>query len=417
MPRSWRDILRASQGQAERQPVPEARAGEPGDVLMRGLFAGAASTAGEAVTVLRALELDAVLGCVRVISDSVGALPLRTYMRLQGSGSVREDWSSQTARLLRDEPNEEMTGVDLWSIVAAHLALWGNAFIGKTMVAGSGDVVGLWPIHPDRVQVGRDRGRKVFEVREESGAAVRTFTRGEIIHVRGLSLDGLSGLSTVELARQIVGAGTAMDAYQASFYRNSATPRGTLTTDGKLSDGAAQRLRDQWNALFGGPRNAHRVAVLEHGLTFQPISAQMDDAQFVESQRAVAQKVCRVFRVPPEMVGLDSGNSLTYSTVEGQGIAFERYSVRPWLARIEAALNRDRDLFPGPGRGAFCEFDTQSLLRADLKTRYEAYAMALDPARAWLTPNEVRVWERMQADPSFDHPAASAPVDQVVGSA
>jgi phage portal protein BeeE len=106
------------------------------------------------------------------------------------------------------------------------------------------------------------------------------------------------------------------------------------------------------------------------------------------------------------MVGMDSGNSLTYSTVEGQGIHFERYSIRPWITRIEQAVNRDRDLFPGDGRGVFCEFDTQNLLRADLKTRFEAYALGLDPQRAFLTANEVRRWERLPRDPAFDNPAA-----------
>lgn len=404
------DILRGSQGQAGRGPVPvNTRAGEPeSTVWLRDAFHAASSPAGESVTVDRALTMDAVLACVRVLADSVAALPLRVYLRTPG-GALSEQWSRPVSRLLRDEPNPEMSAADVWGMVTAHLNLYGNAYLGKTLAGGV--VSALWPIHPERVRVGRERGVKVFYVRSEDGATERRHTAADVIHIRGLGLDGLTGFSPIEMARVSIGAGLAMDTYQSGFWRNDATPRGTLNVAGKLSETAAERLSNRWRSLFGGPRNAGKVPVLEEGLTFTPISVSSQAAEFVESRRMTGQQVCRVFRVPPEMVGMDSGNSLTYSTVEGQGIHFERYSIRPWITRIEQALNRDRDLFPTEGRGVFCEFDTQSLLRADLRTRYEAYARGLTPASAFLTPNEVRRWERLPADPMFDRPSDS-PGDQ-----
>ncbi len=410
------DILRRAHRLTEQRPLPETRAGEPEDTLwMRDSFLQTGSHAGETVTVEKALTLDTVIACVRVLADSVGALPLRVYRRQTGGASMSEEWSSPVSRLLRDEPNPEMTAIDLWSMVVAWLATNGNAYLGKQRVGG--ELVALWPIHPDRVRVGREQGRKVFLVRSEDGATERRYRADDVIHIRGLSLDGLMGLSVLAYARNSIGAGLAMDAYQGSFYNNDATPRGTLNVAGKLTDERKTALARAWRALFGGARNSHKVAVLEDGVTFTPISVSLEDAQFVESQQMTARKVCRIFRVPPEMVGLDSGNSLTYSTVEGQGIQFERYTIRPWLARIEQALNRDRDLFPGPTRGVFCEFDTQSLLRADLKTRFEAYALALDPAKGWLKPNEVRPWERLPTDPSFDMPAEPAATPEVQANA
>lgn len=399
----WLDIIRGSQGQAVGRPMPvSVRAGEPDDTLwLRDAFHAAASPSGESVTVDRALTLDAVLACVRVLSDSVAALPLRVYLRTSG-GALSEQWSRPVSRLLRDEPNPEMTAADLWGTVVAHLNLWGNAYLGKTLRGGV--VVALWPIHPERVRVGRERGVKTFYVRSEDGVSERRHTAADVIHIRGLGLDGLTGLSPIEMARVSIGAGLAMDTYQSGFWRNDATPRGTLNVAGKLSESAADRLANRWRSLFGGPRNAGKVPVLEEGLTFTPISVSSQAAEFVDSRRMTGQQVCRIFRVPPEMVGMDSGNSLTYSTVEGQGIHFERYSIRPWITRVEQALNRDRDLFPTEGRGLFCEIDTQSLLRADLKTRYEAYAKGLTPASAFLTPNEVRRWERLPEDPMFDRP-------------
>lgn len=402
------DILRQAHGLTGQRPVPATRAGEPDDTSwLRDSFFGASSNSGETVTVERALTLDTVFACVRVLADSVGALPLRVYARGPAGASTEERWSSWQSRLLRDEPNQEMTAVDVWSLVVAWLATNGNAYLGKTFVGGQ--VSALWPIHPERVRVGREGGRLVYYVRSEDGVKERRHTAREIIHIRGLSFDGLMGVSVISYARHQVGAGLAMDKYQGSFYRNDATPRGTLNSPNRLSEDGVGRLARGWRALFGGVSNSHKVAVLEEGVTFTPISVSLDDAQFVESQRMTGQKVCRMFRVPPEMVGLDSGNSLTYSTVEGQGIQFERYTIRPWLARIEQALNRDRDLFPGESRALFCEFDAQSLLRADLKTRYEAYALALDPAKGWMKPNEIRPWERLPVDPSFDVPAEPVP--------
>lgn len=408
----WIDILRGSQGQADRPAVPavQTRAGEPDDTLwLRDAFSRVGSPAGESVSVDRALGMDAVLACIRLRSDAIAALPCRVYLRPRGGGSVVEEWSSRQSRILRDEPNTDMTAADVWGIVSAHLDGWGNAFLGKTVevVGARREVVALWPIHPFRVRVGREGGEKVFYVRSEDGVTERRHTRQDVIHILGFTLDGLVGVSPIQLCRTAIGAGLAMDEYQSAFYRNNATPPGTLTVQGKLSPHAAERLSLQWRAMFSGVRNAFKVPVLEDGTTFNPISVSSRDAEFVEARRLTGQQVCRIFRVPPEMVGMDSGNSLTYSTVEGQGIAFERYSIRPWLTRIEQAINRDRDLFPGDGRGMFCEFDTQSLLRADLNTRYGAYALALDPAKGWLKKNEVRVWERLPADPVFDVPAES----------
>lgn len=400
------DCIRASQGMARPAPAPAERAGEPQSTLwLRDAFLGRDSAAGEIVTVEKSLGLDTVLACVRLISESIGAMPLRTYKRTSPT-AVEEAWSYPTAIMLMREPNPEMTGADLWTLVGLWLAAWGNAYLGKAVDA-TGRVAELWPIHPGRVRVGREGGQKVFYVRGEDIGNERRYTQAQIIHFKGTSLDGLIGLSPIGLASQAIGAGLAMDTYAASFYENSATPRGALTVPGTLTDTAMERLRARWQATFGGARRAHRVAILEGGVEFTPISVPLADAQFVESARLTAQKVCRLFRVAPEMVGLDSGNSLTYSTVEGQALSFVRYTLRPWLYRVEQELNRDRDIFPGDTAGMFCEFDTQDLVRADLKTRYEAYSLALDPQKGWMTPNEVRAWERLPADPAFDRPADS----------
>lgn len=389
------EILRRAQGQAEREAVPERRDvdGEPWWWGLVG-FDTASSHSGESVTVASSMRLDAVYSCVRVLSDTVSALPLRSYRERGSEGGTVVDRSSRTARLIGERPNPSMTASDLWGLVVAHLNLHGNAFIGKARRDGLVDA--LWPIDPGTVQVKRLKdGRQEYLV--STGGGVKRYPAEDVIHVRGLSLDGIVGMSVVSHARHQVGAGLAMDRFQGSFFKHGATLRGVLKSQRRLSDAAIKRLGETFRAMFGGAANAHKTPVLEEGVDYQPVSLSLRDAEFVESQRLTAQKIARMFRVPPEMIGLDSGGSLTYSTVEGQGIHFERYSIRPWLVRIEQALAADPELFPAESRAgrSWCEFDTQHLLRADLKTRYEAYAIGLDPVKGWLEVDEVRAWERM----------------------
>lgn len=359
------------------------------------------SEAGQPISVERSLRLDAVVACLRALSESVGSLPLKVYQRTRGTagrGRV-EFWSDPTYRLLHDEPNPEMTAMDCWSQVMVGLNTYGNAYLGKVPVLDPASPTGrrvgeLWPLPPETVRVYRDRqGRKRFEVTDANGAQA-IHTTAEIIHIRGISLDGLVGLSPIALARLAIGRGLAADDFAGGFYRNSAVPRGVLELDGELGDGDAERLRERWQALYGGS-NAHRIAILEAGVTFKPITMPLEDAQFVETEKLTVQKIARIFRVPASMIEGEKGGSLTYSTVEGDALHFERYSLRPWIVRIEQALARDRDLFPGEGRAVYPEFVTDAILRADAKTRAEIYTAALNPETGWMERDEVRALENL----------------------
>lgn len=350
------------------------------------------------VSVERSLTLDAVIACLRVLAESIGCLPLKTYTRAASGRGRIEALTDPVYSLLHDEPNPEMTAVETWSQVVVGCNTWGNAYLGKNRVPDRTSPTGwrveaLWPLAPETVRVFRERGVKTYEVTDPNGPT-RRFTDDEIIHVRGISLDGLVGLSPIALARTAIGRGLASDDFAAAFYRNSAIPRGVLELDGEIDVADAERLREQWQELYGGAA-AHRVAILEAGVHFKPITLPMEDAQFVETERLTVQKIARIFRVPASMIGGSTGDSLTYSTVEGDALHFERYSLRPWIVRIEQALARDRDLFPREGRATYPEFVTDAILRADTKTRYEAHAIALDPVTGWMRRDEVRSLENL----------------------
>lgn len=391
------------------------------DLWLREGFIGGSTTSGELVDVDRALHLDSVFASIRLISESGGALPLKVYDRLS-DGSRSEAADDPVYERLHDEPNPEMSAVDLWALVLTHLVSWGNSYTGKRRVGAAAPE--LWQLMPDRMNVKRLGGRKIYEYRREDGR-LETMSDDDVIHVHGVSLDGLVGLSPIALARESIGSSLAGQAFAGRFFKNSAVPRGVLEVEGELSETAAKRLGTQWQKAHGG-RNMHKVAVLEGGVKFKPITMPLEDAQFVEQQKLSVQQVARIFGIAPELIGGDSGSSLTYSTVEGQALAFLTYCLRPWLVRIEQALRRDRDLFPravGRPRRRYPEFLQDAMLRADAKTRAEVNAMSLEPAKGWRNRDEVRAAENLgpedappaaRLDPSQVADGAAAHMDRVL---
>ena len=389
--------LLAKPGRSAGPPGPESP--YSGGLVLGGGFVGAGSYAGKPVSPESAVGVVPVFSAVQLLAGAVGSLPLVVHRRLPDGTRERAPESRQW-RLLHDRPHPELAADELWEIVMSHLLLWGNAYLAKHRDE-QGLVDRLWPLKPDRVMVGRADGQRVFRVDGHEIA----FTEQDILHIRGLSLDGLVGLSPIQLARQMLGNFLAMEEHQGRFWSRGAIPGGLIKIAKTLDEADQEKLRRQWEALHRGTANAHRVAVLEEGASFEPMSMPLEDAQFVETTRMSDVRVAQLFRVPPYMLGASTGDSLTYSTVEGQGIDFVRWSLRRWLTRIERALARDSALFP-PSSGAldrelngvsgvFPEFLVDGLLRADTKIRYEAHALAL--ASGWMTRGEVRDIENLPA--------------------
>lgn len=355
-------------------------------------FVASGSATGKLVTVDRSMTLGSVFAAVGLRSRTVGRLPLKVYQRQRGGGRV-EAFFEDVYRLLHDEPNGEHTAISLWTLVETHLSTWGNAFLGKEMRGGR--VVALNPLYPERMEsIERKGGVKHFSYRRENGD-LEHYTSDEVLHFMGFSLDGIMGLSPISYARHTMGAALSRQEYGGRFFKQSAIPGGVLSVQGTLTEDSAERLQTGWNALHGGEDNAHRIAVLEQGADFKPITIPAKDAQFVEQMKLDVQAIARIFWVPPELIGGESGSSLTYSTVEGQGLHFLGHGIDWDLQMIAQVLAADRNLFPGAGRALFPEFAPEALLRTDAKTRGEFYAMALNPETGWMTREEVRRRENL----------------------
>jgi HK97 family phage portal protein len=354
------------------------------DDIAREIARSRIGSSGAAVTAESSMRVAAVYGCVRVISETVASLPLHIYRRTS-NGKERAD-THPLYRLLHDTPNAYQTAMEWREMMQAHLCLRGNAYSYINWV-GESRATELLPLHPDRVTV-RQRPDMTLVYEVETAGGRREFSPEEILHLRGLSSDGIVGRSVLEDARETIGVAISTQEYAGRFYANDATPSLAVTLQGKLGPDARKRFVDTWNETFAGSRNARRTVVLEEGAKVEPIAMTFDDAQFLETRKFQRSEIAGIFRVPPHLIG--DLERATFGNIEHQSIEFLTHCIRPWLVRWEQALSRA--LFTAPGL-YYPEHSVEGLLRGDIKSRYDAYAIGR--ANGWLSANDIRSLENM----------------------
>jgi len=233
-----------------------------------------------------------------VIAETVASLPLNLYQETE-EGSQKA-FKHPLYRLLHDEPNPEMTSFVLRETMLSHLLLWGNAYC-QVIRNGRGQVTALYPLLPDRMTVDRDEQGNLSYAYTSATGKVVTVPPTSILHIPGMGFDGVMGYSPVALERNAIGLGMAAEEYGSRFFSNGATPSGVLTHPNTVKNPGA--LRQSWNAAYGGSSNSGRVAILEEGMKFERISMPNNEAQFLETRKFQVSEICRIFRVPPHLVG------------------------------------------------------------------------------------------------------------------
>jgi len=242
-------------------------------------FLFGATSSGKAVNERTAMQASVVYACVRILSESIAGLPLHVYCQ-NGDAGKRRAPEHPLQRLLHDEPNKEMTAFVFRETLMAHLLLWGNAY-AQIIRDGRGYPVALYPLLPDRMRVDRHPGGELLYIYQSEKGQVKLH-KESVLHIPGLGFDGLIGYSPIAMAKNAVGLALATEDYGASFFANGANPGGVLEHPGVLKD--PDRLRESWQSQFTGA-NAHRVAVLEEGLKFYPMSIPPEQAQFLETRK------------------------------------------------------------------------------------------------------------------------------------
>lgn len=329
------------------------------------------------------MRTSAVFACVDLIGSAIATLPVGAFHHEERRGR-RVGIPDDPPALLR-EPYPEIDLVDWVTQLAVSLLLRGNAYGYITTVSDDAWPVTILPLHPDTVQPRQIPGRRAMEyhVRGLPGTE-RPWPHGRIWHIRGLTLPGEPlGVSPIECARQAIGLALAAEEFGAEFFGDRAYPGGVLEVPDDFNDTPADRARAQriLREFERTHSRARRVALLTNGAKWNQVSISPNEAQFLETRRYQLGDIARIFRVPPHMIG-DVEKSTSWGTgIEQQGIGFVTYTLRPWIVRLEQALTR---LLPGD---QFAKCNVSGLLRGDLKSRYEAYAIGR--AWGWLTVNDI----------------------------
>lgn len=363
-------------------------------------FFTGSSTAGKNVTERSAMQMTAVYSCVRVLSEAVAGLPLHLYKYTQNGGKEKSI-DHPLYFLLHDEPNPEMTSFVFRETLMTHLLLWGNAY-AQIIRNGKGEVIAMYPLMPNRMSVDRDEnGRLYYKYYRGNDESIRNkeyevvLSPYDVLHIPGLGFDGLVGYSPIAMAKNAIGLAIATEEYGAKFFANGAAPSGVLEHPGTLKN--PDKVRESWNATFGGSHNANKVAVLEEGMKYTPISISPEQAQFLETRKFQINEIARIFRVPPHMVG-DLEKS-SFSNIEQQSLEFVKYTLEPWLVRWEQSMVRSL-ITPSEKREYFIKFNVDGLLRGDYASRMSGYATARQ--NGWMSANDIRELENLDRIPAED---------------
>ena len=356
------------------------------------------STSGKKVNERSAMQMTAVYSCVRILSEAVASLPLHFY-EYRGDGSKAKATDHPLYFLLHDEPNPEMSSYTFREVLMTHLLLWGNAY-AQIIRNGKGEVIALYPLMPDRMSVDRDEKGQIYyqyymtvdDAPTNKGKWV-SLASTDVLHIPGLGFDGLVGYSPIAMAKNAIGMAIACEEYGAKFFANGAAPSGVLEHPGTIKD--PSRVRESWTQTFGGSSNANKVAVLEEGMKYTPISISPEQAQFLETRKFQINEIARIFRVPPHMVG-DLEKS-SFSNIEQQSLEFVKYTLDPWICRWEQAMVRAL-LSAQEKKKYFIKFNMDGLLRGDYQSRMNGYAVGRQ--NGWLSANDIRELEDLDKIPA-----------------
>lgn len=344
------------------------------------------SNSGINVDEMTAMQTSAVYACVKILAETVASLPLQLFKY------DKDDRIKATEHPLYEclylMPNSEITSFNFREVMMTSLLLYGNAY--ARIIRKQGHVTELWYLKPQNMAVERDsQTHKIkYTYTDDESCKSFVYNANQIFHIKGLSFDGVKGISPIAEAREAVGLSLATEEYGAKFFGNGARPGGVLEHPGILKD--PEKLRDSWNKVYQGAKNSNKVAVLEEGMKYHTIGIAPEDAQFLETRKYQLNEICRIFRVPPHLVG--DLEHATFSNIEHQSIEFVQHTIRPWLVRWEQEISKsllsdeERLLY-------FARFNVDGLLRGDFGTRMQGYATARQ--NGWLSVNDIRKLEDM----------------------
>ena len=357
------------------------------DVTTWRRISGGDTYAGKPVNTHTAPQVATVWACIRLISETISTLPLITYQRNNSGGRdvARDHWFYT---LLHDAPNANMTAVEFWEAVVAHLCLWGNSYWLKTYSGKR--IVSLELLRPDRMVVKLDEDGFLVYAYSDPRHGYKEYTEDEIAHLKGFGVNGLIGLSPISYARNSLASAMAADEASGRVFANGMRAGGALHVKEVLKPSQRTEIRESLAEQLAGTANSGKLMVLEGGMEYQPLSINPDDAQMLETRAFNIEEICRWFRVPPFMVGHSEKSTSWGTGLEQQMLGFLTFALQPYLKRIEQCVSKSL-LSPVDRLKYYAEFSLEGLMRADSTGRANLYASAAQ--NGWMTRNEIRELE------------------------
>lgn len=364
--------------------------------LLYAALGGYASNTGVPVTPLTALQAAAVYGCCKCISEDIAGLDILIRRKLAGGGWVTAPTHPLNTLLAR--PNPWQTRFQFWSYVLTSYCLRGNAFV-VIQRDRAGNPVELVPISPDRVtiRISPDTGFLWYRVNSLRVGYGVLIPPEDMLHMRNMSVDGYLGLSPIACAQDVVGLALAAQQHGAVLFRQGGQISGVLKHPGRLSKEATDNIAESWRDTHAGVQNAHKIAVLEEGMSFEKIAITNEDAQFLQTRQFQVIDICRIYRVPPHKVG-DYGRA-TFTNVEQQQLQYKDDCLTPHTDQL-SGLMRDQLLFDDERDDYDICFDYTKMLQGDQLQRFQAYQVGL--LNGFLNRNEVRAREGLNPIPGGD---------------
>lgn len=355
--------------------------------LILSTYGGGITSSGVAVNPDSAMRLITVQSCVRMRAATLQRIPCHTMEASGDTKTKAEDFYLYD--LLLHQPNSWMTAPEFWGMAEAFVSLRGNFICYKVQIPGR-PIRELIPINPTLIHKIEQLPDYTidYEIRFPDGK-IKHLDQSQVFHLRPLTLNGYTGLGSIEYAREAIGKGLASERHLARWFSKGMHPSAVIKHPLSLSKSTYDGVRANLKKKYQGLGQDYEFMLIDEAMDIQFPTIKLVDAQFLEQMKLTEAQICGMFRVPGMLINA-SDKAPTYASAEQFMLFYQMFSID--TAAYESAIRRDL-LTQEERRKYYVKFNTNALLRGDFKTRMEGYQIGINSEI--LSPNEARDLEDM----------------------
>lgn len=342
-----------------------------------------------------ALKEIVVYTCIKILADTMSKLPCKIY---QDSEGIRKATDHYLYPYLKLRPNPYMSASDFWKTLETQRNIYGNSYVWIDFVQlgrNAGKIQGLYPLDSTKMRIYVDdvgllsTKNNVWYVYTDNLGNEYKLKASEILHFKGLTSDGLVGISPIEALKLHIENASAAEQFLNNSFKNGMQTAGIVNYVGELSPQAEENFRKNFERMANGLQNANRISLLPIGYTYQPIAIKLTDAQFLENTMLTERQIAAAFGI--KLHQINDLEKTSYASTSEANREFYVDTLMAILTMYEQELTYKLLLPREIAQGYYIKFNADVILRGDPKSRYEAYAVAIQ--NGFKTPNEVRALE------------------------